>query len=859
MTTEVTIEQFANAVGIPVDRLLSQLHEAGLGATAGSDRISDEEKVRLLAHLRKSHGRKETLAVSEPQRITLRRKSHSQLRMAGAQGRVKTVSVEVRKKRTYVKRSVMLEQEAKRRDSDETVMEARAKLKEVEAAETLEQVDPELAARQEEERQAAARVEQAAREEAERVAHAEAERLASAEVERLAREQADAAVKAETEQKDRERVARETQERERAEKERRGSPPGPGREKADRRKLEREHRVKEKAARARKSKRSKVAVPQPQTRHGFTKPMAPVVHEVVLPETISVGELAQKMSVKATEVIKTLMKMGTMVTINQALDQDTAALVVEVMGHQFTMHKESAVEDQVAAEVEVVGDEVARAPVVTIMGHVDHGKTSLLDHIRSTRVAAGETGGITQHIGAYHVETDKGMVTFLDTPGHAAFTAMRARGAKSTDIVVLVVAADDGVMPQTREAIQHAKAAGAPLIVAINKIDKADADLDRVKTDLSQHEVIPEDWGGDTMCVPVSAKTGEGVDTLLDSILLQAEIMELRTVADGPARGVVLESRLDKGRGSVATVLVQRGTLEKGDVLLAGLHYGRVRALLDETGASVKQAGPSIPVEVLGLSGTPLAGDEAVVVADERKAREVALLRQGKSREVKLARQQKAKLDNLFEQMSEGETQTLNVVLKADVQGSVEALGDALEQLSMDEVQVNIVASGVGGITESDANLAVASNAIVIGFNVRADAVARKVIAEEEIDLHYYGVIYEAIDEVKRALQGMLAPEFKEQIIGLAEVRDVFRAPKIGAVAGCMVVEGVVKRNRPIRVLRDHVVIYEGELESLRRFKDDASEVRNGLECGIGVKNYNDVKIGDQIEVFEKVEVPRAL
>ncbi len=844
MTTNVTVEQFADAVGIPVERLLIQLKEAGLEAISITDPITDDEKVRLLEHLRKSHGRKETLGVSEPRRITLNRKRHSELKMSGIQGRVKTVSVEVRKKRTYVKRSVIIEEEAKRRDSDDEVLEARAKLQEAEAEEAGREVHEMT---ESEALEAATAAEKVALEQAEREAHDAAETET--------RLQADAVV-LQAEELKRDSAAQEAEQQRLREEQQRRASEDERKRKTGHRKTERGERLKIKALRAtRKTRRGKLTTPPPQTRHAFTKPTAPVVHEVSLPETLSVGDLAQQMSVKATEVIKALMKMGTMVTINQVLDQETAALVVEEMGHKYVLQSDSEGENQVVAQVDSDAEQVPRAPVVTIMGHVDHGKTSLLDFIRRTRVAAGEAGGITQHIGAYHVETAKGVVTFLDTPGHAAFTAMRARGARATDIVVLVVAADDGVMPQTIEAIQHSRAAEATLIVAINKMDKEGADLDRVKNELSQHAVIPEDWGGDTMCVPVSAHTGEGIDDLLDGILLQAEVMELRTADTGPAIGVVLESRLDKGRGPVATVLVQRGTLHKGDILLAGLHFGRVRALLDESGKTVDDAGPSMPVEVLGLSGTAQAGDEAVVVADERKAREVALLRQGKSREVKLARQQKAKLDNLFEQMSEGDVKTLNVVLKADVQGSVEALSDALENLSTDDVKVKIVASGVGGITESDANLAVASNAILIGFNVRADAAARKLISEEGVDLHYYSVIYEAIDEVKSAMQGMLSPEFREEIVGLAEVRDVFRAPKIGAVAGCMVVEGIVKRHNPIRVLRDNVVIYEGQLESLRRFKDDVSEVRNGMECGIGVKNYNDVKVGDQIEVFETVEV----
>lgn len=592
----------------------------------------------------------------------------------------------------------------------------------------------------------------------------------------------------------------------------------------------------------------------------FTKPAQVVKADVVIGETITVVELANKMAVKATEIIKMMMKMGEMVTINQVIDQETAQLVAEELGHKVILRNENELEEAVLGDRDVNAEKVTRAPVVTIMGHVDHGKTSLLDYIRKAKVAAGEAGGITQHIGAYHVEMDDGkMITFLDTPGHAAFTSMRARGAKATDIVVLVVAADDGVMPQTIEAIQHAKAAGAPLVVAVNKIDKPEANPDRVEQELLQHDVISEKFGGDVQFVPVSAKKGTGVDDLLDAILLQSEVLELTAVKDGMASGVVIESYLDKGRGPVATILVQSGTLRKGDIVLCGFEYGRVRAMRDENGKEVDEAGPSIPVELLGLSGVPAAGDEATVVRDEKKAREVALYRQGKFREVKLARQQKAKLENMFSNMSEGDVAELNVIVKADVQGSVEAIVQALNELSTNEVKVKVVGSGVGGITETDATLAAASNAIIVGFNVRADATARRVIEAENIDLHYYSIIYELLNEIKAAMSGMLEPEFKQEIIGLAEVRDVFRHPKFGAIAGCMVTEGVVKRNNPIRVLRDNVVIFEGELESLRRFKDDVSEVRNGMECGIGVKNYNDVKVGDQIEVFEVVEVKRSI
>ncbi|OAQ14860.1 translation initiation factor IF-2 [Bibersteinia trehalosi Y31] len=592
----------------------------------------------------------------------------------------------------------------------------------------------------------------------------------------------------------------------------------------------------------------------------FTKPVQVAKSDVVIGETISVKDLAEKMAVKATEVIKTMMKMGEMVTINQVIDQETAQLVAEEMGYTVILRKENELEEAVLGDRDTAAEKVTRAPVVTIMGHVDHGKTSLLDYIRKAKVAAGEAGGITQHIGAYHVETDDGkMITFLDTPGHAAFTSMRARGAKATDIVVLVVAADDGVMPQTIEAIQHAKAAGAPLVVAVNKIDKPEANPERVEQELLQHDVISEKFGGDVQFVPVSAKKGMGIDDLLEAIILQSEVLELTAVKDGMASGVVIESYLDKGRGPVATILVQSGTLNKGDIVLCGFEYGRVRAMRDENGKDIESAGPSIPVEVLGLSGVPAAGDEATVVRDEKKAREVALYRQGKFREVKLARQQKAKLENMFSNMAEGDVAELNVIVKADVQGSVEAIVQSLHELSTDEVKVKVVGSGVGGITETDATLAAASSAIILGFNVRADATARRVIETENIDLRYYSIIYELLNEIKAAMSGMLQPEFKQEIIGLAEVRDVFRHPKFGAIAGCMVTEGVVKRNNPIRVLRDNVVIFEGELESLRRFKDDVSEVRNGMECGIGVKNYNDVKVGDQIEIFEVVEVKRTI
>jgi len=596
--------------------------------------------------------------------------------------------------------------------------------------------------------------------------------------------------------------------------------------------------------------------------HGFERPTAPVVREIEIPETITVSDLSQRMALKSTEVIRALMNMGMMVTINQVIDQDTASLVVEELGHTAKQLKETAIEDQLLESIEEAApdaEEVSRAPIVTVMGHVDHGKTSLLDHIRSTRVAAGEAGGITQHIGAYHVETPKGQITFLDTPGHAAFTAMRARGAQATDIVILVVAADDGVMPQTVEAVQHAKAAGVPIVVAVNKIDREDADPDRVRTELSQHDVIPEAWGGEVLFVNVSAQTGQGIDELLEAISLQAELLDLKAVASGPAAGVVIEASLERGRGPVATVLVSRGNLSVGDIMLAGQEYGRIRALFDETGASVKEAGPSTPVVVLGLSGIPVAGDDMLVVASERRAREVAEFRHGKERDVKLAQQQATKLEDVFNQMGEDGEVSVQLLVKADVQGSVEALRESLESIARQGIRIQIVGSGVGGINESDVQLAAASKAIIIGFNVRADSSARNAVKESGVDVRYYSVIYEAIDDIKAAVRGMLSPVLRENIVGLAEVRDVFRSPKFGNVAGCMVIDGYVKRSNPIRVLRDNVVIYEGELESLRRFKDDVNEVRAGTECGIGVRNYNDVKAGDQIECFEITEVEQEL
>lgn len=846
--TDVTVRQFADVVGLPVDRLLAQLGEAGMQISDADDTISDKEKMQLLTYLRKSHGKSEPVAeAAQPKKVTLRRKMHTELK-TGSTGRgttAKTVSVEVRKKRTYVKRAELVAEE-----EDRLKQEAEEKARLLAEREAKIQAEKDALRRAEEEAQRKAEEERKRSEEARRKKEEEEARKAK-EVEAKVSDEAQAQARAEQEARQ--------QKAEKERKTRHREPAGDQHTKYGRKEL---HVAKGKGGRRKKpsGRRSGVSV-TPSGEHGFERPTAPVVREVEIPEAISVGDLAQKLSIKATELIKSLMKMGVMATINQTLDQDTAVLLVEELGHVAKQVSENdleiEIEQQTAAEVS--GEEVPRPPVVTIMGHVDHGKTSLLDYIRRTRVAAGEAGGITQHIGAYHVETDKGTISFLDTPGHAAFTAMRARGAKVTDIVILVVAADDGAMPQTIEAIEHSKAAGVPMVVAVNKIDKPEADPERVKTELSQKGVIPEDWGGDTQFIEVSAKTGQGVDELLEAILLQAELLELKAVVDCPAQGVVIESALDKGRGPVATILVQNGVLKKGDTLVTGHEIGRVRAMFDEAGKPIESAGPSMPAVVLGLSGTPAAGEDAQVINDERKARELAEFRQKKQRETKLARQQQARLEDMFSNMGKGEKKVLNVVLKADVQGSVEALREALGKIVTDEVTVNVVSSGVGGITETDANLALASNAILIGFNVRADASARRIVEENDIDLHYYSVIYDAIDHVKSAVSGMLSPEVSEEIIGLAEVRDVFRAPKIGAIAGCMVTEGVVRRSAPIRVLRDNVVIFEGELESLRRFKDDVNEVRSGTECGIGVRGYNDVKPGDQIEVFERTERARTV
>ena len=836
---DVTVEQFANVLKVPVERLLSQLDEAGIKVSGSDDTITEDAKLELLTHLRRSHGQQDTTATSgAPRRITLKRKSQSELRLAGAQGRSRTVNVEVRRQRTYIKRDVLEQQAQKEQEELDRQRQ-----------EEQERLDAE---KREQERLKAEKEEQARLAEESRRKQDAAQEQAKTEAQEAAQKAAAAAAEEKARLEKAEQDARERRQKEKVK----------GKQTETRYGRKELHVAGDKSGRRKRkqpTRRRPVSI-STDGQHGFERPTAPVVREVEVPESIAVSELAQRMAVKASEVIKILFNMGAMVTINQVIDQDTATLVIEEFGHTAKpVAGADRDESLLADEPQIEGEQVPRAPVVTIMGHVDHGKTSLLDFIRRTKVAAGEAGGITQHIGAYHVETEKGGITFLDTPGHAAFTAMRARGAQATDIVILVVAADDGVKPQTLEAIQHARAAKVPIVVAINKIDKEGADIDRVKNELSQREVIAEDWGGDTLFVSVSAHTGAGIDELLDAILLQAEVMDLRAAAEGPAQGIVIESSLEKGRGAVATLLVQSGTLKQGDMIIAGEEYGRVRNMFDEAQKSISEAGPSTPVVVLGLSKTPSSGDDFVVVKNERKAREVAEFRQGRARETKLAQQQASRLDDVFSQMTEAEGAVVPLLIKSDVHGSAEALRDALTKLSNEEVKVKVISSGVGGITESDATLAAASNAVIIGFNVRADNAARAAIKESGVDIRYYSIIYEAIDDVKSAISGLLRPEIRETIVGLAEVKEVFPSPKLGNVAGCIVMEGFVKRANPIRVLRENVVIYEGELESLRRFKDDVNEVRAGTECGIGVRNYNDIRIGDQIECYERVEVARTL
>ncbi|MEP5763411.1 MAG: translation initiation factor IF-2 [Halieaceae bacterium] len=866
---QVTVQQLAEVVGASVDRLLTQMGEAGLPHKEAEEAVSDEDKQTLLAFLKRSHGE----STKAPKKITLKRKTISTLKTAGSQGK-KTVNVEVRKKRTYVKRDqeavdepleeVVEAEEVAADEAAPIAAEASAEAEAVaaEADGTAIEVDPEVLRQQ----AATKRQQKEAEEKAARQAAMEAKQAEEArQKEQAAAQPAPTGEDGKPAAKPKRLHDAPKPEADRFKKTRgRGERPAEhvrGKQRGHNLSLNQIDAADRGSMRRRAGRKKGVAKSHEEHgKHGFEMPTEQQTFEVALSDAISVGELAAQMKVKSGAVIKELMKLGVMATINQVVDQDTALLVIEEMGHTAKLVSEDLLEDELeVALAQHEGKDEVRAPVVTVMGHVDHGKTSLLDYIRKTKVADGEAGGITQHIGAYHVETGHGMISFLDTPGHAAFTAMRARGAKSTDIVILVVAADDGVMPQTEEAVLHAKAAEVPLIVAVNKIDKEGADPDRVRNELAAKEVIPEDWGGDTQFINVSAITGTGIDELLDAVLLQAEILELKAPRDVPAQGLVIESRLDKGRGSVASVLIQSGTLRQGDIVLAGLQYGRVRAMLDENGQQISEAGPSIPVEILGLDGTPDAGDPFAAVESEKQAREIALSRQEKTRDTRLQRQQAAKLDNMFESMTAGEKKTLNVVVKADVRGSLEALQSALLELGNEEVNVNVVSSGVGGIAETDVTLAMTADAVIFGFNVRADNAARKLVEEEELDLRYYNVIYDLIDDVKQALSGMLAPELREEIVGIAEVRDVFTSPKFGQIAGCMVIEGAVYRAKPIRVLRDNVVIYEGELESLRRFKDDANEVRSGTECGIGVKNYTDVKVGDQIEVFEVKEVARSL
>ena len=836
---QINVNQLAQQLGLPTALLIEQLQAAGVSKALAEDTpLTEKDKTQLLEHLRKAHG-----AGESKQKITLTRRQTTEIKKSDSMGKSRTIHVEVRKKRVLVKRDA--EPEAPAEPARPVLNAEQIALREAEARQQAE-----LAARQAEDaekkrrkKEAEAVAEAKAPEEAKAAAGAAAPVVVEGTLHKPTVKPEEKALKAEKKAKKqvKEVVWKDETVKRRSIKTRGDVTGGLG-------------------WRERKARHAAHKDEADQA-HAFSAPTEPVVREITVPETITVADLAHKMSMKAAEVIKVLMKLGTMATINQVLDQETAMIVIEELGHVAKRAKLDEPDAFLAEEGSPAEAKLEpRAPVVTVMGHVDHGKTSLLDTIRRTRVASGEAGGITQHIGAYHVNTPRGMVTFLDTPGHEAFTAMRARGARVTDAVVLVVAADDGVMPQTVEAINHAKAAKVPIVVAINKIDKPESNPDRVKQDLASKEVVPEEWGGDTMFVEVSAKTGKGIDALLERILLQAEVLELRAPRDAPAKGVVVESRLDKGRGPVATVLVQSGTLKRGDVVLAGAVFGRVRAMLDENGGNLDSAGPSIPVEILGLSDVPAAGSDVLVLGDERKAREIALFRQGKFRDVKLAKQQSAKLENIFEQMGEGQAKTLSLIIKADVQGSYEGLAHALSKLSTEEVKVNIVHAAVGGITESDVNLALASKAVIIGFNARADAAARKLAEHSGVDIRYYNVIYEAVDDVKAALSGMLAPEKKENVLGLVEVRQIFRISKVGTVAGCYVSEGLVRRSgAKVRVLRDNVVVHDGELDSLKRFKDDVREVKSGFECGLSLKNFDDLKVGDQLEVYEVVEVARTL
>ena len=859
---QTKVEQFANELGLLPAALLEQLKAAGVSKQLAKDSLTEEDKAQLLDYLRKAHGTK-----GEKSKITLTRRQTSEIRKSDSTGKAHTIQVEVRKKRVFVKREAP-EKAKNKDDSNKTTTSPppTPPVSKKQAATTSVDAEQQALRQEEAKKQAELIARQTAEVKEKKQRNKKSAATDDKEVEPTPTETPNTAEKGAsaltpTEGTLHKPIVKPEDKAAKAEKKKKQTKQVVWK---DDNVGKRGHKGRNdlsggKGWRTRRDRHVKPTPSEDQAAHAFSAPTEPVVHEVMVPETISVGALAQKMTVKAAEVIKTLMKMGSMVTINQMLDQETAMIVVEEMGHTakyaaldspeaFLSDNEDPTED---LKIE------PRAPVVTVMGHVDHGKTSLLDYVRRTRVASGETGGITQHIGAYHVETEKGMITFLDTPGHEAFTAMRARGSKVTDLVVLVVAADDGVMPQTIEAIHHAKAAKVPMIVAINKIDKPEANSERIRQELIAQEVLPEDWGGDTMFIEVSAKTGQGIDTLLESMLLQAEVLELKAAKDGPAKGIVIESRIDKGRGPVATILVQSGTLRRGDNLLAGAVFGRIRAMLNENGKPVEEAGPSIPVEIQGLSEVPKAGEVVMTLADERKAREIALFRQGKFRDVKLAKLQAAKLENVFEQ--KGEVKILALIIKADVQGSFEALTHALEKLSTDEVRVNIIHSGVGSITESDVNLALASKAVVIGFNSRADAIARKLIGSTGVDVRYYSIIYEAVDEIKTALSGMMTPDRKENVVGLVEVREVFRISKIGVVAGCYVLEGNIKRGSLVRLKRDNELIHTGELDSLKRFKDDTKEVRSSFECGLSLKNFNDIQVGDQLEVYEIIEIARSL
>ncbi len=940
---QTSVTQFAGELRMPANALLDQLKKAGVEIDGAEDMLTEQDKAKLLDYLRRSHGDEKGKS-----KITLTRKQTSEIKATDSTGRARTVHVQVRKKRVFVKRDELIAEAEAQRDAAAAASESEASLEALDSADTPEMAEehvtppadavqpPETVAETDalpEDSLASETKEADTIPEAEPVAQVDAapepaEDAAPQADDQAAPEAEPAAAPAGAKRARRVQIAellepeeikaREDESRrhsdlvarQAADRKARETREASARASAERARIEAEtaattektkddgvktlHKPRKDDATVRKEEkrddtskrrtlktrggdagsnwrsgnkraggrgqRGQRGQRDQQSETNFKAPVDPIVHDVHVPETISVSDLAHKMAVKATEVIKALMKMGSMVTINQVLDQETAMIIVEEMGHQAHAAKLDDPDAFLEDVVETVdAPKMPRAPVVTVMGHVDHGKTSLLDYIRRTKVASGEAGGITQHIGAYHVNTDKGMLTFLDTPGHEAFTAMRARGAKATDIVILVVAADDGVMPQTKEAIHHAKAAGVPLIVAVNKIDKPEANLERVKQELVSEGVMPEEYGGEVMFVNVSAKTGEGIDSLLDAILLQAEVLELTAQFDAPAKGLIVEARLDKGRGAVASMLVQSGTLHKGDILLVGATFGRVRAMLDENGKSVSEAGPSVPVEILGLSDVPAAGDEVMALTDERKAREIALFRQGKFRDVKLAKQQAAKLESMFEQMAEGEVKTLPLIIKADVQGSQEALVQALQKLSTEEVRVNVIHGAVGGISESDVNLAQASGAVIIGFNTRADTGARRLAETFGIDLRYYNIIYDAVDDVKNALSGMLAPEKREEIIGLVEVRQVFKVSKIGTIAGCYVLEGIVKRGSRVRVLRDNVVLHTGELESLKRYKDDVKEVRSGFECGLSLTNFNDIEEGDHIEAFEVREVARSL